>query len=83
MKEIRQTHTFVELEISATAFEEIREKLAAAEYFHCLHDGYGKTQLRIDMQGIALKSTEWSAQHKLPLDDPPPPMPGDEAGTLT
>ncbi len=47
----RQTHTYVELEISDEAYKEIRSKLEAAGYQHTfMNDG------AIDMQGIAVKS---------------------------
>lgn len=59
MSQTRQTHTFVELDLSPEAFEEIRRKLAAAGYYHCFNDGYGSEPLRLDMQGIALKSDAW------------------------
>jgi hypothetical protein len=55
----RQTHTFVELDLSPEAFEEIRRKLADAGYYHCFQDGLGTGPLRLDMQGIAVKSDEW------------------------
>lgn len=49
---IRQTHTYVELEISEGAFEEIKQKLEAAGYQHTfMEDG-----AVIDMHGIAVKS---------------------------
>ena len=46
---LRVTHTFVTLEVSAAAYEEIRAKLAAADYDHCFMEGG-----EIDMHGIAL-----------------------------
>ena len=45
---MRQTHTFVELEISREAYMEIWRKLAEAGYHHAFIDG------AIDMSGIAL-----------------------------
>jgi hypothetical protein len=59
MSQPRQTHTFVELDLSPEAFEEIRRKLADAGYYHSFKDGLGSEPLRLDMQGIALKSEEW------------------------
>lgn len=53
------THTFVELDISPEAFEEIRKKLGEAGYYHLFNDGLGKGPLRLEMEGIALKSDEW------------------------
>ncbi len=48
---IRQTHTYVTLEISDLAYQEIRSKLEAAGYQHTfMNDG------AIDMHGIAVKS---------------------------
>lgn len=44
------THTYVTLEVSAKAFDEVRDKLKAAGYDHVFMNG-GK---EIDMQGIAL-----------------------------
>lgn len=46
---IRQTHTVVELEISAAAYDEIRRKLEDADYDHCFVGGG-----LIDMTGIAV-----------------------------
>lgn len=43
-----RTYTFVELEISQSAWAEICEKLLLAGYDHAIHDGV------IDMQGIAV-----------------------------
>jgi hypothetical protein len=48
----RQTHTYVELDISPEAFSEIKEKLLAADYGHAfMEDG-----TVIDMHGIAVKA---------------------------
>ncbi len=44
------THTYALLELSPTAFEEIRSKLEAAGYSHAFHEPD-----MIDMQGIAVK----------------------------
>lgn len=45
----RSTHTYVELEVSAAAYDEIAGKLRAADYGHVFgSDG------EIDMHGIAL-----------------------------
>lgn len=43
------SHTYVVLEVSKAAFEEIREKLKEAGYEHAFHDEL------IDMHGIALR----------------------------
>lgn len=46
------THTYVSLEISEAAYNEIKQKLIEADYRHAIHDtpdgGY------IDMQGLAV-----------------------------
>jgi hypothetical protein len=49
IRDIRQTHTFVELDLSPEAFEEIRRKLADADYQHCFVDGTASEPLLIDM----------------------------------
>jgi hypothetical protein len=52
---MRQTHTFVVLDLSPTAFSEIRSKLEAYGYSHAFlrwRDGRDV----IDMQGIAVAS---------------------------
>lgn len=59
IRDIRQTHTFVELDLSPEAFEEIRRKLADAGYHHCFVDSTDDDSLRLDMHGIAVKSDEW------------------------
>lgn len=46
---MRTTHTYAILEISRTAFEEIKAKLVEAEYWHSLH-----SDSVIDMHGIAV-----------------------------
>lgn len=48
---IRQTHTYVTLEISDEAYQEIRSKLDAAGYQHTFMPGG-----EIDLSGIAVKS---------------------------
>lgn len=49
---LRQTHTFVVLELSKAAFDEIHTKLANAGYDHAFIRDDNK--LKIDMQGIAV-----------------------------
>jgi len=49
---MRQTRTFAILEISATAFAEIEERLRAAGYQDQFHDG--DAGLVIDMHGLAV-----------------------------
>ena len=53
---MRQTHTFVELELSASAYEEIARKLRDAEYDHAFVKCGARTV--IDMQGIAVANEE-------------------------
>lgn len=48
---VRQTHTYVTLDISEAAYTEIRGKLEAAGYQHTFISGG-----EIDMQGIAVKN---------------------------
>lgn len=51
----RVTHTYVLLEVSEAAYEEIRAKLEAAGYQHVFHDNPdAPASPRIDMHGIAL-----------------------------
>jgi hypothetical protein len=45
---LRTTYTYVELEVSAAAYDEIAGKLRAAGYDHAFHGG------TIDMHGIGL-----------------------------
>lgn len=50
---LRTTYTYVELEVSAAAYDEIAGKLRAAGYDHAFQDG------TIDMHGLALtRATE-------------------------
>ncbi len=48
MSQIRQTHTYAVLELSPSAYSEIREKLAAAGYHHAFNGDV------IDMHGIGV-----------------------------
>lgn len=47
------THTYVVLQISKRAFEEIRKKLLEAGYQHAMHDDEEHGVL-IDMHGLAI-----------------------------
>jgi hypothetical protein len=58
---LTSTHTFVELEISPAAWQEIAEKLRAAGYDHAFAD-----DRTIDMHGIAL------VRNEAPAEDPEP-----------
>lgn len=49
---IKQTHTFALLELSESAFDEIKEKLKEAGYEHAFMEEDGK--LTIDMHGIGV-----------------------------
>lgn len=51
---VKSTHTFVELELSPAAYDEIANKLRAAGYDHAFMDGGA-----IDMHGIGvMRKTE-------------------------
>ena len=52
---MRVTHTYATLEISKAAYDEIAEKLRAAEYDHAFDGGL------IDMHGIALECADETA----------------------
>ena len=55
---IRQTRTHVLLELSAKAYDEIKEKLLEAGYEHAVLDSLpDHRQERIDMHGIAIITT--------------------------
>lgn len=47
---LKQTHTFVDLELSAQAFAEIKAKLLAAGYEHAIDE----REQRIHMHGLAV-----------------------------
>ena len=49
---IRNTYTYVLLDVSPDTYYEIYDKLRQAGYDHCFHKDDGKTV--IDMHGIAL-----------------------------
>lgn len=51
---MRSTHTYAILEVSQSAFDEIKAKLVEADYGHAFSQD-GKT---IDMHGIALEAEE-------------------------
>lgn len=50
---MRTTYTYTTLAVSQAAYDEIRAKLAAAQYDHAFHE-----EGRIDMHGIALKAQQ-------------------------
>lgn len=49
----RTTYTYAVLEISQAAYDEIAQKLRAAQYDHAFHHDEGEV---IDMHGIALRA---------------------------
>jgi hypothetical protein len=51
---MRVTHTYVTLEISRAAFDEIKAKLEAADYQHA----FNQDGTEIDMNGIAVTPEE-------------------------
>lgn len=53
MQNLRQTRTYVILEISQAAYDEIKAKLEEAGYQHTFHES-NEHGLVIDMHGIAL-----------------------------
>lgn len=53
----RMTYTYVTLEVSHAAYQEIKDKLEAAGYHHAFHEDREDGVL-IDMHGIALKDEE-------------------------
>lgn len=63
---LRQTHTFVILELSQAAYDEIAEKLRAAGYDYAFNKCEGK--IVIDMNGIAVGVEE--TQEVMPIVDP-------------
>lgn len=50
---VRQTHTYVELELSQSAYDEVRRKLAEAGYDHAFMDDGA-----IDMHGLGVTRAE-------------------------
>lgn len=52
---IRSTYTYAILEVSHAAYQEIKDKLAAAGYSDQFHDDGDEDGVVIDMHGIALK----------------------------
>jgi hypothetical protein len=68
---IRQTHTYVNLEISQAAFDEIEGLLKAAKYDHLLQDG------KVMMEGIALIPPEQPQEND--SEDPKCDVCGDTA----
>lgn len=59
-------HTFAMLELSASAFEEVKEKLTAAGYSHAFTEVDGKPV--IDMHGIGVVAVEDHAAHALRIE---------------
>ena len=59
-----KTYTYVKLQISKLAFDEIKKKLTEAGYEHCFSDDGC-----IDMHGLSLESDEKLKQKLLPSCD--------------
>jgi hypothetical protein len=57
---VRSTYTFVELELSPGAYDEIAHKLKAAAYDHCFGE-----RGAIDMHGLAV--TRADPDHRIPV----------------
>ena len=56
---IRTTYTYVLLDVSESAYNEIYQKLKDAGYDHCFDESDCRSGIVIDMHGIALtKDTE-------------------------
>lgn len=52
---MRTTHTYVVLELSEAAYDEIRRKLEAAGYHHAFHpNAHAPASPLIDMHGLAV-----------------------------
>lgn len=52
------THTYVTMEVSQAAYDEIRQKLVDAGYQHAIHDHNFQIDECLDMHGIALVPVE-------------------------
>lgn len=48
------THTYAVLQVSATVYDEVKQKLEAAGYSHAFHTHEGEPTPTIDMHGIGL-----------------------------
>jgi hypothetical protein len=62
---LRTTYTYVTLDVSQAAFDEIRAKLEAADYGHAFERDKNENVVTIDMHGLAL--TVEQTQPKAPL----------------
>lgn len=60
---IRQTHTYVVMEVSESTFNEIRAQMLQADYRHAFMDD-GQT---IDMHGIAVTCVQSSLRRCIPF----------------
>lgn len=58
---MRTTHTYVIMELSKPAFEEIERNMRAAGYEHAIHEGDSRS-IVIDMHGIAVAAKETDGQ---------------------
>lgn len=65
---LRQTHTYVTMDVTHSVFEEVKKKLEDAEYHHAIHDEGTK----LDLHGIALtldpEDKEWKIQYRYDAD---------------
>lgn len=67
---MNHTHTYVTIEVSQAAFDEIKSKMEAADYQHALHqDG---SEITIDMHGIGLtrEPLQKKQEHYMNPNDP-------------
>ena len=62
---MRGTHTYATLEVSESAYGEIRSAFFAAGYDHAIHNERGGREV-IDMAGIALMAAKASAPRTVP-----------------
>ncbi len=58
----RITHTYVIMELSESAYQEIRKQLKDAGYNHAFHFADGSEQ--IDLTGIAIRRTPGTSEAK-------------------
>ena len=63
------THTYVIIELSRSAANEIAAKMRAAGYEHAFHDE-GERGIVIDMHGIAIATDVWRPDCGSPLTRP-------------
>lgn len=54
ISDLRQTHTFVVMDLSPAAYHEIKSKMEEAGYQHTFIERDGGSEILIDMHGIAI-----------------------------